>query len=109
MIVVKGGRAVPNHFIILDVNTPPPWDELEGKPADLKEKIASTAEKFDGSLRAGPYFDIGKKVGYAVIKGPEDPAKAKAMIDALPTLKAIVMLRVSEMEAAIREGERAGD
>ena len=56
-----------------------------------------------------PYFDIGKKVGYAVIKGPEDPAKAKAMIDALPTLKAIVMLRVSEMEAAIREGERAGD
>jgi hypothetical protein len=99
---------VPNHFIVLDVNTPPPWDECRGKPRDLKERIASTVEKFDGSLRAGPYFDIGKKVGYVVIKGPDDPAKAKAMIDALPTLEAIIMLRVSEMEAAISEGERAG-
>jgi hypothetical protein len=98
---------VPNHFIVLDVNTPPPWDECRGKPRELRDRIESTVEAFDGSLRAGPYFDIGKKVGYVVIKGPDDPAKAKAMIDALPTLKATVMLRISEMEAAAREAERA--
>lgn len=99
--------TMPNHFIVLDVNTPPPWDEVSGSPGDLKERIAATVEKFDATLRAGPYFDTAENIGYVVVRGPDDPAKAKAMLSALPTLDAIVMLRISEMEAALREGGRA--
>jgi hypothetical protein len=98
---------VPNHFIILDANTPDPWHELSRDPDKFHDEVSRRVKKFKGEVVAGVYFDLGTKTGYVVTKGPEDPVNAKAMLDDLPTLDATVMLRRPEVKKANSARRRA--
>jgi hypothetical protein len=100
---VRREAPLPNHFIVLDANTPDPWARFHGKPADLDKEVKRIVAQFTPAKVIGDvYFDLGTKIGYVVTEGPDNAEDAKAMIESLAALDATVMLRVDEMKNALK-------
>jgi hypothetical protein len=70
-------------------------------PSKRRDDIKKIVEEYGGKLRENQlYSELEKGKGYVLIKGPNDPIKAKAMLDRIGATDVIVVLDLDEsMEA----------
>jgi hypothetical protein len=94
---------VPHNWLIVDANTPEPWNRL-GKPnayrAEIEKRVAKYA-KFEQI-----YWDATKPVAYVLVDGPVEPEKLRALAAELPTLDVIQLLDDDELKHYLAAGKK---
>jgi uncharacterized protein with GYD domain len=89
---------MPHNWVELS-NTPPPWNEVSGDPTKYRDAIERTVEHYGGRL-VEMFWSVGRHTSFALIDGPGDPVRTKAMLKALPSLGLTTLLDHSETRKA---------
>jgi hypothetical protein len=97
---------MPHNWMILDANTPQPWQALSGNPAAYKAQVDAVVRGYRGASLVELYWDATDPIAYALVKGPNDTVQLRALAKALPTIAVIQLLDGREVSRALNLAKR---
>ena len=95
---------MPHNWLIVDANTPEPWNGYR-KPAEYRKNVIEAVALHGGGAKfVELYWDATKPVAYVLVDGPKlnEPDKLRKLAEALPTLDVIQLLGDGELRAFAR-------
>jgi hypothetical protein len=94
-------RPMPHNWMILDANTPEPWQSLSGNPTAYEAQVDAVVRGFTGASLVDLFWDATDPIAYALVKGPKNPVDLRALAKALPTIDVVQMLDGAEVRRAL--------
>jgi len=113
---MSGGAALPQSWLRLSNGTPPQLEPYVNDPAGLKEFVESVLsavrqvrEEEAETALIDLYFEVGRPVAYALVRGLDDPITMKAVCRILGAEGFTKLLTVEQAMAAVGRDQTIRD